>query len=339
MLIDWITVRIPLDQLSDEARIAAQSLGDRICCYNPITGEVRYETAKWDSVRSDSHQIAIKASTDFWIQGSPARVIGQGDAVFGAGASKALDIIGCVDRMRSYVAGQLGVQLPPVPGEWIVSRVDVTGNLALESLQEVRHALTILRDCEGGRYRVSQQAGDTVYWSHRSKLRAGKAYAKGPHLAYMMKSPSYNGYQYSPADIAAANRLLRLELRLGREWFQRNAWTKATPEKLRAEWEQYFLRMVGGVEMPADADLQERVIAAAETEGKGRAAYGCWMMIKNEGWERARDFYSKTTWYRHLNILRDAGLSDADLSCGRVVEFRRKVIAAQLVTEWRQLAS
>lgn len=338
MLIDWVTARVPLDKLTPVAREAAINLGDRVCCYCPKTGEVRYESFKWESIRSDSHQIAIKAGCDLWVQGSPARIIGKGDAVFGAGPSANLDLKGCVNAMRTYVAKNLAVFLPPAE-DWIVSRIDVTGNLELDSLTEVRAALAILRDCEGGRYRVSQQAGDTVYWSHRSKLRSGKAYAKGPHLAYLMKSPSYNGHMYTAEEIHAANRLLRLELKLGREWFARNPWLEQTPESLKNEWENYFNRMIGGVEMPADMSLQDRVIASAKTEAQGKAAYGCWMMIKNEGWERARDFYSKPTWYRHLKVLRGAGLSDADLSAGRVVELRRQVLSARLVTNWSQIAA
>lgn len=335
MLLDWVTARVPLDRLSPEARAAALEIGDRIVRYCPKSGDVRYESSAWESVRSDSHQIACRVGSDFWVQGSPARVIGDGDAVFGAGASQALDIAGCVTRMANYISGQLGVQLPAAH-HWIVTRVDVTGNLQLDSFAEVKQALAILRDCEGGRYRVSQQNGDTVYWSNRSKLRAGKAYAKGPHLAHLMKKPDYSGRLYSPEDITAANKILRLELKLGREWFARNPWSTVTPEQLRQEWKAYFDRMIGGTEMASDNDIQQRVIDAAPTEGKGKAAYGCWLMIQSQGWERAREMYSKTTWYRHLQILRDAGMGDADISAGRVVPLRRKVMEARMVSNWSE---
>ena len=91
--------------------------------------------------------------------------------------------------------------------------------------------------------------------------------------------------------------------------------------------------------MEADNDLQERIIAAAKTEGQGRAAYGCWVMIQNEGWERARQFFSKTTWYRNLKILRSAGLGDADISAGKVVPLRRRFMEARLITDWSQIAA
>lgn len=338
MLIDWITARVPLDLLTPHAREVVRSLGDRVCCYCPKTGDVRYESQRWESVRSDSHQITVRSGTDFWMQGSPSRVIGEGCAVFGAGPSAALDIIGCVERMRSFVQAQIGCNLPPAR-LWIVSRVDVTGNLCVGSLADCRTALSILRNCEGGRYRVSQQQGDTVYWSHGSKLRSGKAYAKGPHLQYLMGCRKYDGKRYTPEEIAAAGCLLRLELKLGREWFARNPWLDVTSDMLKAEWDSYFLRMIGGADMSTDSDLKSRVIAAGKTEGQGRAAYGCWVMIQNEGWERSREFFSKTSWYRHLATLRRAGLGDCDVSSGTVVPLRRKVIEADLVTDWSQIAA
>lgn len=325
-----------MERLSPEARDAVRQLGDRIQRWCPRTGVVRYETSAWDSVRSDSHQVACRAGLDFWMQGSPARVIGDGCSVFGAGAAAALDLRGCVQRMADYVAGRLGVELPDAD-EWIVSRIDVTANLDVGSLAHVRSALRVLRDCEGGRYRVSQQAGDTVYWSHRSKMRAGKAYAKGPHLRYLQQRPSYTGRTYSEEELTAADRLLRLEMRLGREWLARHEWRSLTGEELRREWDEYFGRMIGTAAVMRDEDVRSRIMAAAESEGRGRAAYGCWALIRAEGWERAREMHSRATWYRHLRVLRRAGLGDADIAAGRVVALRRTVLEARMVTSWKEL--
>lgn len=339
MLIDWVTVRVPLDLCSAEVRAAAALLGDRIQRYCPVSGELRYETQAWDSIRSDSHQIQTRATVDLWIQGSPARIMGNGCAVFGSGPSAALDLKACVQRMIAFVQSYMGAGDLPSWEHWLVTRVDVTGNLRLESLAEVREALAVLRNCEGGRYRVSQQAGDTVYWSNRSKMRSGKAYAKGPHLAHVMKKPDYTGYSYSPAEIAAASKLLRLELSLKREWFSRNEWASLTPSDLAKEWHDYFDRMIGGAEVSNENELKKRIEQAAPTDGQAKAAYGCWCMIQSQGWERSREFFTKTTWYRNMKILRDAGLGDADLSAGQVVQLRRRVIEAQMVTDWAQIAA
>ncbi|SFQ86382.1 phage/plasmid replication protein, gene II/X family [Halopseudomonas formosensis] len=374
MLIDWVTCRVPIQFLTDQAREKALTLGDRIQRYCPLTGDVRYESIAWDSIASDSHQINIRASGhDFWIMGSPARVMGDGCSVFGTGASSRLDLAGCIDAMRLFAMQGTGIELPADLSLWTVSRVDVTENLLLGSLSEVRDALRILRDCEGGRYRVSQQAGDTVYWSQKSKLRKGKAYAKGPHLSYQMSRTGYTGRQYTRDEIDQANRLLRLELTLGREFWNRNDWKACTAETLRMQWHDYFDRMIGGAEVTTDNDLKQRIFAAAEVstqrefdnamtnwrerrvkalaagkpipdkprarnaQNAARAAYGAWLLIQAEGWERARESFTKTVWYRHLSILRAAGLGDADISAGKVVPFRRKVMEARAVCSWHEL--
>ncbi len=353
MLIDWVTARIPLECLDAWTLESVRQLGDRVCRYDPATGVVKYETTAWDSIRSDSHQISVRAgATDLWIQGSPARITGDGCAVFGSGPSSALNLPGCVDAMRRFV--QLGMRsehaigcsfnLPPDLSLWKVSRVDVTGNLLLSSLDDVRAALKILRDCEGGRYRVSAQAGDTVYWSAKSKLRAGKAYAKGPHLQYLetrniKKSLAGNHVyrKYTQEEIEAANRLLRLELKLGREFWARHDWKTFSRESLFNQWNDYFSRMIGDSEMNVETDLKARLLQVSPTDGQGKAAHGCWLLIQSEGWEVARNSFSARTWYRHLKLLRAAGLGDADLSAGRVVPLRRRVFESRLIHSWPEL--
>jgi II/X family phage/plasmid replication protein len=340
MLIDWITARIDFLHLDEESRVLALNLGDRIQRYCPKTGEVVYETFAWDSIRSDSHQLSIKASSQgVSIMGSPARLCGDGCSVFGSGASSSLDILGCLIRAASVVYHSTGIRLPTQPDLWHVTRIDVTDNFLLADLAEVRSALRILRDCEGGRYRVSQQAGDSVYWSQTSRMRKGKAYAKGPHLEYLTKKRGYSGKEYSKTDIEKASRLLRMELTLGREFLKRHDWKTLTPERLTEEWNAYFKRMIGDAEMKSDSDVKGRIMAAAETEGRGKAAYGCWLIIQSEGWERARESFAKVTWYRHLKVLRSAGLGDADIAVGNVVPLRQRIFTAQRVNNWSDLRS
>jgi II/X family phage/plasmid replication protein len=346
VLIDWLTARIPFEHIDRAYWEDFRLLTDRVMRFCPRTGETKWEAGAWDSVRSDSHQIAFRVGGDaVWLQGSPARVCGDGDAVFGSGASASLDLSGCLGRMIRFVSDQVGISLPLDVTKWLVSRTDVTGNLLLDDLAAVRIALKVLRECEGGRYRVSQQSGDTVYWSHRSRLQSGKAYAKGPHIQYMTKRPGYTGRGYSQWEMDVINRLLRLELKIGSQYFRERVgkpWYEITPEELKSWWCDYFLRMIGSAEMSTEADIKERlfqVVIDGEriTEGRAKAAYGCFLMIKNEGWEKAREAFSKTTWYRHLQILRLAGLGDADIAAGTVVPFRRKVIESQLVSSWVEL--
>ncbi len=347
MLIDWITARIQLAGLLAEQVREIQRRQDLVVRFTG-EGEVVWATNAWDSIRSDSHKLSIRVSSDcLWMQGSPARIIGDADNVFSSGPSAALDLLACVQRMACFVSAALQIDLPLNPENYRVSRVDVTQNLELDSLEAVRVALSILRNCEGGRYRVSQQAGDTVYWSHKSRLRSGKAYAKGPHLLYAMKKREQHTRQYTPEEIHAASRLLRLELKLGAQYWRERAgkpWYDITPADLETEWKNYFERMIGGAEVKQDTDIYKRILAVVDTDKDGkpketlaRSAYGTWSLIKSESWERAKSMYAKSTWYRNLKILRNAGLSDADISAGNVVQLRRKIIECRAVNTWSDI--
>lgn len=338
MLIDWVTMRIPADRLTPDARERLSCIGDRVLCYDPRSGHVYYDIPRWESVRSDSHQIALKFASDLWIQGSPARVLGDGDTVFGSGASLDLNLKMCVHAMSSYVAGRLNICLPWAT-EWTVSRVDVTQNFSLDTPDQVSSALSILSRTSGGRYRVSSVHGDTVYYSQRSRLRSGKGYAKGRHLQYLSKTAKYQGRRYTAEEIRLCQNILRLELRLGREWFRRHFWSRVTPENLREEFYSYFNRIIGGLEVGSTEQLKERIISVADTEGQGRAAYSLWLLIQHEGWELARQNTAKSTWYRSLKVLRNSGLSDADISAGRVVELRREIIDFRQVNTWQELVA
>lgn len=344
MFLDWLTLRLTMDHAPTWAHWSdARALGDRIVRYNAATGEEVWSTTAWDSIRSDSHQVAARVTihpvlgTAFWIQGSPARVVGDGDAVFGEALG--LDLCRAARAMIDFTFRQLGWDERPDLMQWLVSRVDVTENYDVGSLPNVRIALRELRGCEGARYRVSQTAGDTVYWSHHSRLRSGKAYAKGPHLAYLAKKDDYSAIRYSFVEIQRANRLLRCELKLGSQWWREEAglpWYEITEDRLRREHESYFERMVGTEIDMANVDFVERLENVAPTRGQGRSAARTWAVIQSAGWEAARSSMPPRTWYRHLGILRDAGLGDADISAGRVVSLRRTVVMRP-VTKWADL--
>ena len=283
--------------------------------------------------------MAIKASKySLAIQGSPARVMGSGDAVFGSGAAgRNLFAAGCA--MLHFVSKMLHIFLLPSLNLWKLTRSDITVNYLLPSLAGVRVALAELRSVEGGRYRVSQQAGDTVYWSHLSRLRAGKAYSKGPHLRYMLSQSSYSGLPYPESDILLADRLLRLELRLGREFWRRLMvpWWSLDWSFLSKQHDDFFMRMLGdeGVK-GVDMSFLSQILKVAPSEGHGKAAARTWALIQSFGWQAARESMPKTSWYRHLQILRAAGLGDADISAGRIVSLRRPLVMSP-VASWEDL--
>ncbi len=342
MLIDWITATLHFRNLSDETLDRLRGLGGRIIKVDS-EGRLEWETSAWESVRSDSHQVAFQVgATEIRIQGSPARIVGDGCTVFGAGPSAALDLVGCVDRMRAFVGDVIGVPLTVPSKGWQVTRVDVTENLVLDSLESVREALKVLRGVDQGRLKVSQQAGDTVYWSHRSRYKSGKAYAKGPHLRYLLRRKTYTGRDYSESELQAAEKLLRFELSLKRDYWRKQCeveWYQMSPDDLKQEWQNYFGNMLDGQELPEDGIL-ERLQEVAPTDGQARSAYGMWLLIQAEGWEKARNATTKSTWYRNIKLLHKIGLNDVALSTGNVILFKRRnvpVMELETVDNWGQL--
>jgi II/X family phage/plasmid replication protein len=359
VVIDWLTARIDLGLFPEADRDVLLGLSDWVMRFSgegvppgadptapPVMqiaqGDVRYLTKAWDSVRSDSHGVVCRVTpSSLWIQGSPARCIGDGDAVFSSGASAAEDVRGCLHRMVSFLLGQVGVATRPDLALWDVTRLDITRNLMLDSLAEVRQALAYLRNAEGGRYRVNQPDGDTVYWNKSSRYKKAKAYAKGPHLLYQQKRPEYHGRRYTELEVSLASKLIRLELSIFKRYWVKNlglpSWQFLTPTILNDEWRNYFGQLLGHTIMN-DEELRRRVESVAPTAGQAKAAYNCWYLIKSMGWEMARENHTRSTWYRNLGILKAAGLKVTDLGNGKVIPFRvQKLVLGREVATWTDL--
>lgn len=339
MLIDWLTLILDRTDAPDWSGWGyLEQQGDRIMRYCPKTGSKVWEVPAWDTVRSDSHQITIRCSgSKLVIQGSPARCLGDGDTVFGVG-DEGRDVVACAKAMMRVLTKVYCIFPLPDFRLWKLTRIDVTCNFLLASLAEVRCALAELRNVEGGRYRVSQQAGDTVYWSHQSTVRSGKAYAKGPHLKYLLNQDTYKGRSYNTSELKLAERLIRLELRLGRHFLRKqDPWYTLTWDFFYSQHESYFGRMIGDDSIGvADMSMIERISQVAESEGQAQAVSRTWAIIQVMGWEGAKASMRRSTWYLHLAVLRKAGLGDADISAGRVVSLRRRLVL-QPVSSWDDL--
>ena len=80
MLIDYVTLKLRYEDCPHWGgwrRLS--SWGDRFCKICGRTGEVVWERNTWESLRSDSYQIAVYCSgSSLQIAGSPARVMGDG---------------------------------------------------------------------------------------------------------------------------------------------------------------------------------------------------------------------------------------------------------------------
>lgn len=334
-MIDWLTLQIDSDRLSDETLNALRVKHSLIMCLNP-DGSVEWQRPARREVRSDSHQITVELCGSLRIYGSPARVgLKTVDNVFGSG-----DPLECADRMLRFVESVEGVQLPEAQ-EFSCTRMDVTHNYDMGCLVNVKSALEILRHAEGGRYQV-RTAAETVYWSTKSTVRSGKAYSKGEHMRYLDRRGRAHLDQEK---MQLCDGLLRMELSLRRHYFARQCptpWHQLEESQLDQIHGAYFGQLIGSVEISERTDMRRACIDAALrlglSEGQGKAAFLSWTVIQSQGYQAWREYSPRSTFYRHKKILREAGLSYADFAARNVVPLRvRRLELARPVRSWHEI--
>ena len=320
-MIDWLTLKVDACELGAEQISRLRSMAGRVIKISP-EGVVEWETFARESIRIDSHQVTVQIGADLTLHGSPARVMGSNN-VFGSGDPRQ-----CAAAMIGHVARELVMLLPRLE-IWRCTRMDVTHNYAMQDLASVRQALMCLRHAEGGRYQLGTQA-DTVYWSSRSNMRRGKAYAKGPHLQRQVKRGEA---QSSEMELALSERLLRLEVSLRSQWWREQSvkpWHEYSEGELDELHQRYFEPLVGKVEVMHMKDVQREVEEAAKqlgmSEGRAASAYRHWCAIQAVGFEQAKGLVARRTHYQHVKLLRHAGLSWADFQARGVVPLRREAL-------------
>ena len=331
MLIDWMTLSTDASVLDPHTIKKLEGKQDRMMRISP-EGEVKWVMPCRVNVRSDSHQITVRIGSYLDIQGSPARTKGTRDNIFG----KADPVDAFLDVVR-FLADVIEAPLPYDPRSWKLTRMDVTGNFDLGSLTNVRQALNYLRHVEGGRYQIKTEA-ETVYWSKSSRLRAGKAYAKGPHMRYLVKKGHAD---LTPDQLSLVDRLLRLEMRLGAQFWRERAdrrWYEWSSEQLYEQFMVYFGQFIGKVEIVEVHKLLDELMKVAPTPGLAKAAYRTWLLIQSHGVEEARRLMTTSTWQRHKRLLQQCGVSWADFHHRALVPFRRKtIVLSDPVRSWEDL--
>lgn len=341
-LIDWLTLRFPLgaelgQALSDKVRAALDNV---VCCDS--NGEIKWASKKLDidALRSDSTglfwMVQGDGKHDYLTIGASPASLEHGVNVFGS-----CDILHCAGVLIREASRQLGAILPAA-AKWQCRRIDITGNFLLPDYASVKQALRQLCLADGGRRKATNKnkGGDSVYWNPSSDLAKGKAYHKGPHLQHLVKK---GAIEISDDLISLADRLLRLEHTRGSRWFRRleeagRHWTELCTQELEGLFTEFFGRVVDGVEV-REMERMELVGRIAQingiTEGRATAAFTTYRNIRQDGFDVVKDYMPSRTWYLHLKYLRAAGISDADLQQGNVVQFRPvRIVLAQPVTSW-----
>jgi len=293
-----------------------------------------------DALRSDTPGLCWMMQSDgkeeYLVIGASPASLEHGINVFGC-----LDVRHCARVLLDRAQKALKAVLPGV-WFWQCQRLDITGNYVLPDSASVKQALRQLSLADGGRRKATckSRGGDSVYWNPSSDLVKGKAYHKGPQLSYLRRKGLV---ECSDELIGMADRLLRLEHTRAARFFRElrkcgENWFDLTAEKLSGYFMEFFGRVVGGVEVRdmARNELVKRIQDAnVITEGRATAAFSTYRNIRADGFEVTRDYMAKATWFLHLKYLRVAGISDADLQQGNVVQFKPvRIILAQPVSCW-----
>ena len=339
-MIDWLTLIIDGSLLPVDAREKCLNNIDRIQRINPATGEVRWETVCRESIRSDSHHVTVQFGSTLTIQGSPARIANCNN-VFGE-----LDIQKCALDMITFVATHFHIFLPRNLKKWRCTKIDVTQNFDMGSLEQVQQAIDAYKFIKVGRQKTSTEE-TTVMWGKGSTLHMGKMYAKGPHARKMASQKSAS---YSETELKKADKLLRVEYSIRRLMIRRLRetgleWYQLTPEILLGFHRDYFQKFISEVEV-VDMDnilnLLVENVGKAEgkipSEGQARAAYDCYTRCRSMGIKIAKETFTKASWHRHLKNLRSVGLGESDLQPYNVVPLRRRqLFLDKPVSSWDQI--
>lgn len=341
-MIDWLTLRTPINHF------IGTNLESQFCDY---IGEVRHFDSDGniirikhvfdiDKLRSDSKgiywQIQNNGSGIHLVIGASPASLEFNTNVFGHD-----DIRHCANILITTAQKHLSMILPP-PSAWQCRRIDVTENYLLDDNSQVKQALRELRNGDGSRQKASNQGGDTVYWGAGSDYITGKAYDKGTQAEHLDKKSKRKGNPsiYTEFTLNLLKRLLRLELSLKRLWLDKfgQDYLTITAQQLREIHTKYFEQFIGKLEVTDMTNLLENLYAIAPTKGQALAAHRTWALIKSIGYEQIKHSMPESTFMRHQKILKQAGLSSADLQSATILNFRKQaIVISQPIRTWDDL--
>lgn len=345
MLIDWITLRYPLDQFGGFLAEKIRANLGRLVQVSP-SGEILWEKAQpdWEAIRSDSLGLFWSVTGDgegrlyLTLGASPSSLKNAGVNVFGN-----LCVKSAAQTVLAFAAKALGCILPDW-SMWQCRRLDVTCNYDMGSAAQVKQALRLLLATDAPRRRTNsdRRGGDTVYWNPSSDLQAGKAYHKGAHLRLRVRK---GDIVLEEDYLQRADNLLRLELKLGSRWFRRleergGDWKSLGAHILAEVHSDFFSKLIGNasVEVNDMGKLLEELEKVAPTKGRALGAHRTYSLIRTLGYSQARESMPRSTFSLHCSYLRAAGLSSADLCAGKVLELRkRSLVLSDPVLSWHEI--
>lgn len=345
MLIDWLTLRIPLTLALGAVLFQRiqDCLGLVVCVDCNGVEQWRKNQLDLDMLRSDEIGIFWSIVSDgkqnyLSIGASPASLEYDGVNVFGSA-----DMEHCA-KVLIKAAGTALEAILPDWREWQCRRIDITANYDLGSSAQVKQALRLLLGTDAPRRRTNsdKKGGDSVYWNPSSDFKAAKAYHKGAHLRFMQSKCKV---QVSEDVLQLADSLLRLELKLGSRWLRRlrdagHEWQDLTLDNLIFNHQDFFKSLIGegAIEVNDMGILLNELEKVCPSKGKALAVQATFAVIKTMGYSQTQSTMTRSRFYDHCHWLRAAGLSSADLCAGKVLELRkRSLVLSEPVQCWSDI--
>lgn len=336
-MIDWLSLSIDVSFLSADVRQICYTNADKIMKINR-NGEVVYEKVSAEWLRSDSNYLEVSFGSSLHLRGSPARVVNCNN-VFGS-----LDIKECALTMIRFFCKMNKVIIPQNLDLWNCTRIDITRNYDMGSLQGVLDAIDAFKLVKVGRQKCSTE-DTTVSWGRGSDLHCGTIYAKGPQSRKLFARSKAN---FTPEQLRITDRLLRAEYSLRSQQLRRLKsdfgllWHMFTPSMLIQYHADYFGKFISNVEVVDMGNILDLLINKVgqgkgfiPTVGQAESAYDCYLRCREKGYQQAKSSYPKGTFSRHLKNLSTIGVGPADLQPSNVVPLRRRqVVLDQPVSCW-----
>ena len=255
------------------------------------------------------YQCSDKAG--FTIQCSPAKLLSDGNNIFGEGPPAAHDL--------TESAKLLLLDMPDIDGKrfihryplhaWLTTRIDITFNRIYPTAKAVNAAFKRLRVTHHNND-MPENSRRSLIWHPTSKWRRPKAYRKGPETRGRNKQAirREEPRPYSQRDLFVANHLLRLELQLEAQWCAEHL--PATPQQLIDEWRHHVMPLIEDEAHIAEHDEVREAVYAKYDNRKAASLMVAWRLITAEGYERSRERTDRVTFYRQVRDLKAAGISD-----------------------------
>jgi len=309
-------------------------------CSIDVDGEVDNLRHAWESIPSSFGSLAMKIfdfrhskEPSFFVEikASPAKIM-QGHNIYGSE-----DLLECSMALLEL----LYMTYPTLSGylnhaHWEVFQVDVTYHSKCASSRDAEQFINALQNVSCGQTRSRTGYAGTAYFGKKnSRIKKNKVYDKLKEVLNFLSSEKKRAdskvlHIYTDELIEWCEGMIRWEASLKSRWFQR----RGIPTNLKKmievfEPRQYWkmatadiFKALEGKEMRLikDNDIKQQLhdkffTVSAKTGktsfNKANAAYRTFRAIKSEGFIEAKETITSSTFYRHLEMLHDIGMSRA----------------------------